>query len=309
MRCSAASRSAPPAVGSWPHGYFGWRSVLLVGGAAPLLLACAIAYWMPESLRYLVAKGHPTQRIRAILNRMNGQQLPDGMRLVSSEATARASTGAVRAILSRPYAVGSTMLWVSYFMGLLIFYLLTSWMPILMKDVGLSIAHATMIAALFPLGGVPGTLAVGWLMDRMNPHAVVASAFALTGILIFAIGLSTGGSLGMLAAIVFIAGIPMSGALSGMPALAAQYYPTSCRATGVSWMMGIGRCGGIAGALVGTELVRLQLGFQTIFALAATPAAVAVVALAIKHLGKTDALAAHSHASPQALDPQPGRAS
>ncbi len=29
---------------------------------------------------------------------------------------------------------------------------------------------------------------------------------------------------------------PINGALSSMPALSARFYPTQCRATGVSWM-------------------------------------------------------------------------
>ncbi len=40
-------------------------------------------------------------------------------------------------VLSRPYLVGSVMLWLAYFMGLVIFYALINWMPILFKDAGL----------------------------------------------------------------------------------------------------------------------------------------------------------------------------
>jgi AAHS family 4-hydroxybenzoate transporter-like MFS transporter len=38
---------------------------------------------------------------------------------------------------------------------------------------------------------------------------------------------------------VFIAGSIMNGAQSSMPALAAGFYPTQGRATGVAWMLGL----------------------------------------------------------------------
>ncbi|MCY1294031.1 MFS transporter, aromatic acid:H+ symporter (AAHS) family [compost metagenome] len=75
----------------------------------------------------------------------------------------------------------------------------------------------------------------------------------------------------------------MNGAQSSMPSLAAAFYPTQGRATGVAWMLGIGRFGGITGALLGAELLRLHLGFDTIFTLLAVPAFLAAGALVVKH--------------------------
>jgi AAHS family 4-hydroxybenzoate transporter-like MFS transporter len=105
------------------------------------------------------------------------------------------------------------MLWLTYFMGLLIFYLLTSWMPVLMKEVGFSIERAAFMSALFPLGGGIGAVAVGWLMDRMNPHAVIAAAYALTTVFVFTIGRGTS-SLAILAALIFLAGVDGQDAMS-----------------------------------------------------------------------------------------------
>jgi AAHS family 4-hydroxybenzoate transporter-like MFS transporter len=69
------------------------------------------------------------------------------------------------------------MLWLAYFMGLVIFYALINWMPILFKEAGLPAQTATLIAALFPLGGV-GAILFGWLMDRYNANRVIAIGFA-----------------------------------------------------------------------------------------------------------------------------------
>src|SRR3984957_9442454 len=64
-------------------------------------------------------------------------------------------------------------LWLAYFMGLVIFYASINWMPILLKEAGLSPQHATLISALFPLGGV-GAVLCGVLMDRFNPNRIIA---------------------------------------------------------------------------------------------------------------------------------------
>ncbi len=54
------------------------------------------------------------------------------------------------------YAVTTVALWVTYFMGLLVIYLLTGWLPTLMRDAGLSIETASTVTALFQIGGTPG---------------------------------------------------------------------------------------------------------------------------------------------------------
>ncbi|WP_155675350.1 MFS transporter, partial [Burkholderia territorii] len=167
-------------------------------------------------------------------------------------------------VLSRSYVVGSVMLWLAYFMGLVIFYASINWMPILLKDAGLTPKSATLISALFPLGGV-GAVLCGVLMDRFNANRVIAVCYALTAISVYAIG-QAAGNVGLLVLIVFIAGVLMNTAQSSMPALAAAFYPTEGRGTGVAWMLGVGRFGGIAGSFLVAELTRRHFSFAGVFA-------------------------------------------
>ena len=123
------------------------------------------------------------------------------------------------------------MLWLTYFMGLVIFYALINWMPLLFKDAGVDAQTATLIAAFFPLGGC-GAILSGWIMDRHNANLTIAIAYALTAVLVYAVGQGVG-SIGLLMLLVFLAGTLMNTAQSSMPALAAAFYPTQGRATGV----------------------------------------------------------------------------
>ncbi|MBK0696019.1 aromatic acid/H+ symport family MFS transporter, partial [Klebsiella oxytoca] len=79
----------------------------------------------------------------------------------------------------------------TYFMGLLIFYLLTSWLPLLIRETGASMSQASIITALFPLGGGIGVLILGALMDKINPNKVVAVGWLLTGVFVCLVGFST----------------------------------------------------------------------------------------------------------------------
>ena len=69
-------------------------------------------------------------------------------------------------------------------------------------------------------------------------------------------------------------------------ALAATYYPTSLRATGVGWSLGIGRIGSIVGPVIGGELIRLNWSNATLFIAAAVPALISASMLALIASGR-----------------------
>ncbi|MBI0331267.1 MFS transporter [Burkholderia plantarii] len=264
---------------AWMIPQFGWRSVLLAGGIAPLVLAVALIARMPESVRFMVATRRPVERIRATLARVSARALEAGSFVLTETAPRTEGKGAA-VVLSRQYRVGSVMLWIAYFMGLVIFYASINWMPILLKDAGLAPKAATLISALFPLGGV-GAVLSGVLMDRFNANRVVAVCYALTAVSVYAIG-QAAGNVGALVVVVFLAGVLMNTAQSSLPALAAAFYPTSGRGTGVAWMLGIGRFGGIAGSFLVAELTARHVSFSGVFATVAVAGLVSCVALLVK---------------------------
>ena len=284
---------------AWMIPHFGWRSVLILGGAAPLLLLVALVVLLPESVRHMVANNYPAERIRKVLSRIAGDAVQGVQRFVMTESKPQPesqATSGMGVVLSREYRVGSIMLWIAYFMGLVIFYALMNWMPVLFKEAGLDPKTGTLVAALFPLGGV-GAVLFGWLMDRFNANRIIAIGYALTAASIWWIG-QTAGHLGWLVVAVFLAGTIMNTAQSSMPALAAAYYPTRGRATGVAWMLGIGRFGGIAGSFLVAELSARQLGFSEIFAVVAIPGVIAMAALIIKQYSSPEPQGGAAPAAP-----------
>jgi AAHS family 4-hydroxybenzoate transporter-like MFS transporter len=265
---------------AWMIPLWGWRSVLQLGGIAPLILAVLLVGFLPESIRYMVANQRSVEQIRAVLMRISNSVKDAASFTMSEPGGVRKGQSGPVIVVSGSYIVGSLMLWIAYFMGLVIFYALINWMPILFRDAGIVPRTATLISALFPLGGV-GAILFGWFMDRYNGNWIIAIGYGLTAIFIYAIGQSVG-TIALLMVIVFIAGTLMNTAQSSMPALAASFYPTQGRATGVAWMLGVGRFGGIAGSYLVAELSRRQLTFAEIFMVVAIPGVIAAIALVIK---------------------------
>lgn len=277
---------------AWIIPNFGWRAVLILGGTVPLLLSIVLFARLPESIRYLVVKAYPAERIRAALVHVSPRAADASAFYIAEKDTPAQSSGGIGLVLSRHYILGSAMLWIAYFMGLVIFYASINWMPILLKDAGLAPARATLISALFPLGGV-GAVLSGVLMDRFNGNKIIAACYALTAVSVYLIG-QAAGNVGTLMLVVFIAGVLMNTAQSSMPALAAEFYPTRGRGTGVAWMLGIGRFGGIGGSFLVAELARRHFTFSGIFAFVAVAGLIAGVALIIKQMAHPQSAKTHT---------------
>ncbi len=173
-------------------------------------------------------------------------------------------------------------------MGLFLVYILGSWLPTLVKEIGLTVSQAAVMTAIYQAGGTVGSLFAGWLMDRINPHRALAAIFAVGGIFTMAIGYAAA-SFALLCLLAFVSGACLNGANTGMNALSARFYPTQARATGSSWMHGIGRIGAILSAFAGAEMLAMNLHFETVFLLLGVPAALTVLGVAAKGYFAADA--------------------
>jgi MFS transporter, AAHS family, 4-hydroxybenzoate transporter len=252
-------------------GEYGWRSVLILGGLLPVALLPLMLWKLPESARYLVLNGKHPDRVAAILKRIAPEEDFGGARFTLGHA--KPSGIPVRHLFRPDLVAGTLMLWTAFFMSLLVIYLLSSWLPTLIKSTGASLKTASLVTAMFQVGGTLGAIALGWLMDRFNPHYVLAVSYASAGLFIAAIG-TLSGTPWLLTLAVFGAGFCVSGSQVGANALSASFYPTDCRATGVSWANGVGRIGSVVGSVGGGAMLTLNLSLPTVFLIVGLPAVV-----------------------------------
>lgn len=139
--------------------------------------------------------------------------------------------------------------------------------------IGLSVAQAAVITALYQAGGTFGSLFAGWMMDRVNPHRALGGIYLVGAAFTLSIGLAAHSEI-LLGLLAFGCGFCLNGANTGMNALSAGYYPTEARATGSSWMHGIGRTGAILSAFAGAQMLALGWEFTQVFAIIAIPAVI-----------------------------------
>lgn len=250
---------------------FGWRSVLLLGGILPLILLPLMAWKLPESVRYLVMEGRGLDRVAATLKRIAPRENFDNVSFALTDKKLKGFP--VGHLFRRDLFAGTLMLWLTFFMSLLIIYLLSSWLPTLVKSTGVSLKTASLVTMMFQVGGTLGAIALGWLMDRFNPHYVLAASYALAGVFIAAIGSLTS-TPWLVGLAVFAAGFCISGSQVGANALSASFYPTDCRATGVSWANGVGRIGSVLGSVGGGAMLSMELPLPAVFLIVGLPALV-----------------------------------
>ncbi|WP_225770019.1 MFS transporter [Inquilinus sp. Marseille-Q2685] len=257
---------------------YGWEGVLVIGGIAPLILAVLLAVALPESVRYLVLRGNQEGRITRILERVDPAANLNDVRFVGVQ---RIAGSPVRHMFTPDLVTGTLLLWLTFFMSLLVYYLLTSWLPTLLKTAGQSHQSAALIALMLPIGSTVGAIGIGYLMDRLGAHLTLAAGYMLAAVFIVLLGLSAD-NLWLLVLAVFGAGVGTGGSNTGLNALSASVYPTASRATGVSWANAIGRTGSLVGSVVGGYLLNIGWGLDAVFAAAAVPALVAAITITVK---------------------------
>jgi MFS transporter, AAHS family, 4-hydroxybenzoate transporter len=254
---------------------FGWRSVFVVGGVAPLLLAPILAVKLPESVRFLALTRGFDGRVAQMLLLVNpGAVFAPATRFVVDEP--KLSGIPVKHLFTSGRIVPTLLLWVVFFMSLLDLYFLSNWLPTVLNDLGASLSQAALIGSMLQIGGVVGTVALGSVIDRFSFRALALVYF----VAVFAVGAigQLGHSAVLVTVAIFAAGFCIVGGQIAANALAAGFYPTSVRATGVGWALGIGRVGAIVGPLIGGALLDMKWSAGEVFLMAAAAALCAALA-------------------------------
>jgi AAHS family 4-hydroxybenzoate transporter-like MFS transporter len=258
---------------------YGWRSLLLVGGLAPLVLAAILSVSLPESIDFLVRTGADRGRIWRLLCRVDSRLLrtPQADAFTIDERVPGLFSGVVQS----GRRAGTALLWFVFILNLAEFYALQSWLPTVLTRLDYAIADVALVTSLTTAGGIMAAFVVGPAMDRIGLYAPLASVYAAGALFVALTGATLASARWMLLTVAFCAGFCVSGGQKSLIALAAVFYPAPVRSTGVGWALGIGRVGGIAGPLLfGMLLGRSAMPADAFYA-AALPMLFAAAAIAL----------------------------
>jgi MFS transporter, AAHS family, 4-hydroxybenzoate transporter len=259
---------------------FGWQVIFTIGGALPLLLFPVLLVAMPESPRFLLAKG---SRTPAALRIYAAIGVDPGAAAGPAQHVDVARGNTVKALFSEGYAMRTILFWIMFFASLLSLYLIGFWLPTVLHLEGLSPADAVFASSLYSAGGALSVLALGPLVTRFGLERVLTTCLAFGIVVIAAVALGQLPYLALLA-LVFVMGICVVGGQLGANGLSSAKYPARMRTTGVGWALGIGRLGGIFGPGLGGFL--LGQGWQAphILLCACITAAVAALCVVLMQL-------------------------
>jgi AAHS family 4-hydroxybenzoate transporter-like MFS transporter len=262
---------------AWLVPAHGWRSVFWVGGIVPLLLLPPMAAWLPESLQFLAVRGRRPAEIARWLRRIR----PDvpagaGVRYLAREE--RREGLPVLQLFRDGRAAATALLWIVNFTNVLDAYFVSSWLPAVVQDAGYSTRTAVLVGTAVQLGGMLGTVALGLVLRGGRFVPILAGCFALAAVNLALLG-DPRLPLAALVAVAFLVGWGIFGGQPGLNALAATYYPTDLRSTGIGAGLGVGRLGAILGPLLAAALLERSWSSQALFVAAAVPAAISTAVM------------------------------
>ena len=251
-----------------PH--YGWQVLFFIGGIAPIVFAIIAIFGMPESIKYMTLhESHRSRMERLIASIRPGFQVPPNARFVIEDEKQFPSSNP-RYLFANGLQVITPLTWLIFIFNLMGYFFLISWTPtILVAAAKASQTVAALTGAGLQVGGTVGSLLFCWWLQRGRFFAV-ACMFVIAVPIVASIGYAGLSSTTALVIVAFLAGGIVLGIQSGINVVGAMIYPTSLRANGSGWQLGLGRFGAIIGPLAGTLLVGL-FPIQHLYLFAAIP--------------------------------------
>jgi len=262
-----------------PIGDDGWRWALALG-AVPAVWAIVVRLKLPESVRFLEAKGRHAEA-EAIVSEFEAAAGPDRLEKatrVAEPATASASpeTAPETSIFDPRLRRRTISLWVVWFCVNFAYYGAFIWLPTLLVAQGFTLVKSFEYTLIITLAQLPGYAVSAWLVEKWGRRVTLAVFLGGS-----AISAALFGTAGDVAAILTF-GAMMSffnlGAWGALYAVTPELYPTRVRGTGAGWAAGFGRLASIIAPLCVPLLlsaggVALPFGvFAGVFAVAAITA-------------------------------------
>ena len=221
-------------IGAW-----GWRAPFWFATILTVVLLFAAWRWVPESILYLVEK-HPPNGLQTY-NRIADQLGYEHATELPAAYSAKAGKVAVSTLFHGVLARRTTLLWIGFFCQYASFYFANTWTPKLLSDATSDATLGVRAGVLVSVGGVVGALVFAWLATRVHPRVLTAGLAFFFGLVTFGLYANYFGTPTMALTLALAVGFTTNGGNAAYYAISPPVYPTRARATGVGWMIGIGR--------------------------------------------------------------------
>ena len=239
-----------------PH--YSWRILWLIGLPTGLLLI-VLNRWIPESPRYLLARGHG-DAAEEIMKRFGAQVVPvaptddgrAGAGLVDAGLPDTAPGGrrreSYRMLFGREFRGASVAITVLAIGVGLVTYGFQLWIPSNLQHLGFSSVNSDYVVRNAALVGLPLSFIAAWMYGfwRSKKTIIVLSGFSTVTLLWFAIaGDSLARNHALLTALLVLPLAGTSSVVAVVAAYATEIYPTRIRSRGAGLAAGMTKAGGV----------------------------------------------------------------
>ncbi len=253
----------------------GWRWVIAVG-TLPILILPVVAWLIPESLEYLVAKGRIPEA-KALASKLN---VRDYRPVAPANPGRKIPWREVMAsMFSGKYLRSTVFFWISLFCGMVLVYGLNTWLPQIMRKAGYDLGSSLAFLLVFSLASAVGGLVLGFLADKYGQKTILVLFYLLGagGILL----LMFPNTMFVNLCFVAFAGIGSISTSLVLTGYIADYYPAAQRGTATGWALSFARIGAISGPIIGGWIASTGLSFEFNFIFFAIVGVVAAIAVAL----------------------------
>ena len=242
-------------VTNWLAPQYGWEGVFFFCGAATGVLAIVLFFTMPESVRWMTAKGKPASEVIPALRRFD-PTLEPGLydRVVLSDErdlSGKVSPWAKLAELFRgTLAFITPLIWFTYFFSSFAIYLKASFGVLFMEELGIERATAANLASISGLLGAIGGVALLWFTEKRGPGWIaIAPLLGVPLALWIGSGILLDGPLFI--PVILIGGITIGTGHAAVISITSIYYPSAVRSTGGGWASFMAKFAAVAAPVIG----------------------------------------------------------
>jgi AAHS family 4-hydroxybenzoate transporter-like MFS transporter len=231
----------------------GWQAVFWACGAGTMVLALILLFTLPESARWMVAKGRPAPLISKALSRFDpaAADIPyTGFTLTDEAKPGGTSPVAKTAALFRgALAFITPVIWVTYFFSSFAIYLRSSYGVLFLEALGVDKIQGTNIGSIGGLAGAIGGVLLLMFTERRGPAWIaLAPVLGIPAMLAIGMGL-TGGPWFM--PLVYAGTILVGVGHAAVISMTTIYYPSAVRSTGGGWASFMAKFAAVAAPNVG----------------------------------------------------------
>ncbi len=237
---------------------YGWHYVFFICGALTLVLALLLQTSLPESARWLVAKGKEPGQIARLLSRFDPAADLSRVRefFLSDERASTQSDSPLtkfRELFRGWLAYITPLIWLAYFFSSFAIYLKSSFGVLFLEELGMSVQNATWIGSATGITGAIAGVALLAFTEKRGPAGItLAPLLGIPFLLLVGFGFVLDGP--AFIPVILIGGILVGAGHAAVISITSVYYPSAIRATGGGWASFMAKFAAVAAPLIGSRL-------------------------------------------------------